>query len=91
MPSIEKHIKLSLKRTGKPFRELHIWMEEEHKTLNTNNRHDIIQIPKNLEIVRKKFGDDAVNELLYHIKEDYENNKAYKIINILGRIKKKFL
>ena len=91
MPSIEKHIKLSLKRTGKPFGELHMWMEEEHKTLNTNNRHDIIQIPKNLEIVRKKFGDDAVNELLYHIKEDYENNRAYKIINTLGRIKKKFL
>lgn len=91
MPSIKKHMDLSLKRTGKSFRELHMWMEEEHKILNTNNRHDIIQIPKNVKIVRNKFGDDAINEFLYHIKEDYENNRAYKIINILGRIKKKIL
>ena len=32
MPTINEHFKLSLKRTGKEYRELHEWIEGFHST-----------------------------------------------------------
>src|SRR3989338_6966044 len=88
MPSPNKHAKLSKSRTGKSFIELHKWMDEEYNNPNLPKRHDITKIPENLKIVQSKFGDEAAKELLYHIKEDYERNKAYKLIKLLSAIKK---
>ena len=89
MPSDKKHAKLSKARTGKPFIELHKWMNEEYTNSRIQTkRHEITNIPKNIEIVRGKFGDEAVKEFLYHIREDYEDNDAYKMIKLLSGIKR---
>lgn len=89
MPSCKEHSNLSKARTEKPFTELHEWMNEEYKNTNIYpKRHDITKIPRNIKIVKEKFGDDAVKEFLYHIKEDYEENRAYKIIRIISIIKR---
>jgi hypothetical protein len=42
MPSIEKHIEISLRRTGKPYREVHEWIDDPQKK---NERHDIYFCP----------------------------------------------
>lgn len=91
MPSLIKHSDLSTARTGKPFMELHEWIEEDHKDTNIPKRHDIIRIPENMEIVKEKFGEGASEEFLYHIKEDYEENVAYKMVLSLLRIKRAVL
>lgn len=88
MPSCKEHAKLSKVRIGKPFTELHEWMNEEYSNPNIPKRHDIIKIPSNLETVKEKFGDEAVEEFLYHIKEDYENNPVHKIIKVLSTLKR---
>lgn len=89
MPKISEHARLSKIRTGKLFLELHKWMNEEYKNPNIHpKRHDITKIPRNLRIVREKFGDDAIEEFLYHIKEDYEENRVYKIIKLISTIKR---
>ena len=88
MPSPNEHAKLSKSRTGKSFIELHKWMNEEYNNHNLPKRHDITKIPENLKIVQSKFGEGATQEFLYHIKEDYERNKAYKLVKLLSSIKR---
>lgn len=88
MPPINEHVKLSLKRTGKDYRELHEWMEGIHSTKKEKEeRHDIIKIPRFLSFIEEKFGKEGVQEYLCHIKEDYEKSKAYKIVRILLKLK----
>lgn len=84
MPSIEKHTQLSLKRTGKEYREIHEWMDG--KNINYKDRvarHRISNIPKFLPIVEKEFGKDAAKEYLKHIEEDYENSLVLRVWKIL--------
>ena len=90
MPSPIEHGKLSNIRTGKSFIELHNWMDEERKKPAIRpERHEIVNIPENIKIVKEKFGEEAVREFLYHIKEDYEKNKAYRLTKILSAVKRR--
>lgn len=92
MPPVKDHIKSSMRRTGKPFAELHRWLDDEYAHANQNLvKHDIVKIPYNIKIIEKKFGSDAVPEFLHHIKEDYESNKAHSVIKRLSAIKKTLL
>ncbi len=88
MPPINEHVKLSLKRTGKSYKELHKWIEgvgaspKDHR-----ERHDILKIPQFLPIIEKRFGKEGVEEYLKHIKEDYEKSRAYKLARIILKLK----
>ena len=86
MPPTNEHVKLSLKRTGKEYRELHEWMNEEY-TRGERSKHDILNIPRFLPIIKEKFGEEGIQEYLYHIKDDYEKSKAYKLVKILLKLK----
>jgi len=86
MPSVEKHIKSSLKRTGREFKKLHEWMDSEYKNHSGLKQHNIINIPENIKIVEKNFGKEAINEFLWHIKDDNNQPKG-----IIRRIVNKFL
>lgn len=80
MPPIKKHLDLSFKRTGKDYREIHEWMDSKDiSKKERTERHNIINIQKFLPLIEKQFGKDAAEEYLYHIKEDYENNKLFKL------------
>ena len=119
MPTINEHFKLSLKRTGKEYKELYEWIEGFHSIENPLNcvteyrefsnryspehgdlikgnvhtkkekedRHDILKIPKFLSFVEDKFGKAGVQEYLYHIKEDYEKSRAYKLAKIILKLR----
>ncbi len=86
MPPVKDHVKSSFKRTGKGYKELHEWMDFEYKNPSRLKRHEITNIPENIKIVEKNFGEDAVREFLWHIKEDNTSPKG-----ILRRIIKKIL
>lgn len=86
MPPVKDHIKSSIIRTGKGYRELHEWMDSEYKNPSGLKRHEIINIPENIKIVEKNFGRSAVKEFLWHIKEDCTPSRG-----ILRKIVRKFL
>ena len=88
MPKINEHFKLSLKRTGRDYKELHEWVEGFHSSKKEKeDRHDILKIPQFLPFVEDKFSKEGVQEYLYHIKEDYEKSKAYRLAKIILKLK----
>ena len=57
MPPIDKHIKSSLEKTGKEYREIHEWIDEpDHK----NERHDITKILEFGKMFEQKYGEEGV-------------------------------
>jgi len=87
MPSIEKHIELSLKRTGEEYREVHEWMDEEDTSYKERiAKHRIYNIPRFFPIVKKKFGKGGAKEYIKHVRDDYENNILLRARRILERL-----
>ncbi|WP_373500322.1 hypothetical protein [Desulfococcus sp.] len=67
MPSIEKHIEISIRRTGKPYREVHEWIDDpQHK----NERHDITRVLEFSRIFEEKYGEEAAREYVQHLADD---------------------
>lgn len=67
MPSIEKHIEISMQRTSKPYREVHEWIDEhQHK----NERHDITRVLEFSRMFEKKYGEEAAREYVQHLADD---------------------
>ena len=86
MPSINEHLKLSLKRTGKNYKELHEWIEGVNATPKDHKeRHDILKIPQFLPIIEERFEKEGTLEYLQRIKDDYEQTK---ILNLIRKLKK---
>lgn len=84
MPSLRGHIKQSVKRTGKEFRELNEWMDGGAVGYRDRiERHKIPNIPRFAPVVEQLFGKEAVNEYLHHLKDDYEDHMVMKIIMYL--------
>lgn len=71
MPPIEVHFKNSKQRTGREYEELHHWMDDDK--LRALQVHDISKIHENIRYVREKWGEEAVEEFIFHIKEDMEH------------------
>jgi hypothetical protein len=90
MVSLEKHIQLSLKRTGKEYRELHEWLDGKNISYKERlSRHNINNISKLLPVVEKRFGKDGVREYIQHIKDDCNNNILVRILIISKLLKLK--
>jgi hypothetical protein len=70
MPPLDLHLKRSKLRTGKEYGELHHWIDDKLKALET---HDIARIPENIKYVNEKWGEEGVTEFVLHIKEDIEH------------------
>jgi hypothetical protein len=74
MPDLKTHCEISLKRTGKEFRELHEWMDEPRKELgraHRTERHDNTYI----DYVEERWGWEGVLEFLHHIAVDYRDTR----------------
>ena len=71
MPPIDVHLKNSEKRTGKEYGELRHWIDDDKaKALEI---HDLAKIHENIAYVRERWGEEAVNEFVLHVKEDLEH------------------
>ncbi len=67
MPSIEKHVEISMQRTSKPYREVHEWIDEpQHK----NERHDITRVLEFSRMFEEKYGEEAAREYVQHLADD---------------------
>ena len=67
MPSIEKHVETSLKRTGKKYLEVHEWIDD---PATKNERHDINAIPDTFQMFKEKYGEEAAREYVQHLSDD---------------------
>ena len=87
MVSVDEHCAESIKLSGKPYRELHEWMDEYQREFGMQHRalrHDTSWIPE----VREKFGDDAIEHFMNHILLDNETTKE-RILRLIEREKAK--
>lgn len=67
MPSIEKHLETSMKRTGRDYREVHEWIDD---PANKNERHDITAIPDTFQMFKEQHGEEAAREYVQHLSDD---------------------
>lgn len=56
MPSIEKHVKASLEKTGKDYREIHVWLdgEPEKKLKGTTSQRSMNTVKRSKKNMEKK-------------------------------------
>ena len=74
MPSIQKHVETSLKRTGKEYLEVHEWIDD---PANKNARHDITAIPDNFQMFEEKYGEEAAREYVQHLSDDIKGRFSH--------------
>ena len=74
MPPIDEHVKRSIEKTGKEYREVHEWIDKDET--KKVERHDITKIPENAKEIELKWGKEAVSEYIQHIHDDIKKRIA---------------
>jgi uncharacterized protein len=69
MPSIEKHVEVSRRRTGKDYLDLHEWIDKDPAT--KVERHDITKIYEYGKMMEERYGPEGLQEYLQHIHDDF--------------------
>lgn len=67
MPKVDVHLKESMERTGKEYRELHEWIDD--PSLKPEH-HDITKILQYAKEIEGRWGAEGVQEFLNHIQTD---------------------
>ncbi len=68
MPPLVKHIKKSLDKTGKEYKEVHAWLDSDPEM--RAERHDITRIYEYGKQIEEKYGKEALEEYIEHIHDD---------------------
>lgn len=68
MPPINDHLKVSMERTGKDYREVHEWLDGDPE--KKAERHDITKIHEYGKTIEEKYGKEALQEYIQHIHDD---------------------
>ncbi len=67
MPSVAKHMQMSLDRTGKDYKEIHEWIDDPEKK---NERHDFTKVLATAKMFTEKYGEEGAQEYVYHLSDD---------------------
>ena len=67
MPPIDDHVKKSLARTGKEYKEIHEWIDEPDKKAE---RHDIGRVLEFSRMFEDKYGEEGAQEYVQHLTDD---------------------
>lgn len=68
MPPVTKHLMASSERTGKEYRELHEWLDNDPE--KKAERHDITKIHEYGRMIEEKYGKEGLQEYIQHIHDD---------------------
>lgn len=68
MPHIDKHIKSSMERTGKEYREIHEWIDGDPE--KKVERHDVTKIYAHGKFIEDNYGKEALQEYIQHLHDD---------------------
>jgi hypothetical protein len=85
MPAIEKHAQISHARTGKPYREVHEWIDDPaHKA----ERHDITRVLEFSRMFEEKYGPEAAREYVQHLADDLNGKFNHLVEDIQNLVDK---
>ncbi len=85
MPSIEKHVEISMLRTSKSYREVHEWIDEpQHK----NERHDITRVLEFSRMFEEKYGEEAAREYVQHLADDLNGKFNHLVEDVQALVDK---
>lgn len=68
MPPIVNHLKTSMERTGKDYKEVHEWIDGDPE--KKAERHDITRIYECGKMIEEQYGEEARQEYIRHIHDD---------------------
>ena len=68
MPPIDKHVKKSMEKTGKDYKDVHEWIDGDPE--EKAERHDITKIYEYGKMIEEKYGKEALQEYIQHIHDD---------------------
>lgn len=68
MPPIEKHLKASIEKTGKDYKDVHEWIDSDPD--KKAERHDITKIYEYGKMIEEKYGKEGLQEYIRHIHDD---------------------
>lgn len=68
MPPIVNHLKTSMERTGKDYKEVHEWIDGDPE--KKAERHDITKIYEYGKMIEEQYGEEARQEYIRHIHDD---------------------
>ncbi|MEK6672706.1 MAG: hypothetical protein AABY42_04420 [Nitrospirota bacterium] len=68
MPPVVKHLSTSIERTGKEYREVHEWLDNDPE--KKAERHDITKIYEHGKIIEEEYGKEGLQEYIQHIQDD---------------------
>jgi len=70
MPSLNEHVRRSVKRTGQAYAELNLWLDGDTASLLERlQRH--FQIKKYSKYVQSKWGEKGLQEYRNHLSDDF--------------------
>ncbi len=78
MPPLEVHLKTSIDRTGKDYKEIHQWIDDPEKKYE---RHDVTKILEFGRMFEEKYGKEGAEEYIRHIHDDL-NKRFHKLENV---------
>ncbi len=67
MPKIDHHIRKSIERTGKEYREVHEWIDDPDNKVERHNINLVLVISK---MFVEKYGEEAAQEYVQHLSDD---------------------
>lgn len=79
MPTIDKHIKKSLEKTGRDFKEIHEWIDDpEHKV----ERHDMGRVLEFSKMFEEKYGEEGAREYVRHLQDDVKGRFGHLLEDV---------
>jgi hypothetical protein len=69
MPPVPVHLKTSLSRTGKDYKEVHEWIDDPDMEIKAQ-RHDITKIHEFGTMIAEKYGAEGLQEYIMHLHDD---------------------
>ena len=71
MSSLHKHCSDCIAALGKPYKEVHVFLDQYFKTLGPEKHREELHHINGIAMVRAKFGDEAARAAEIHIREDF--------------------
>jgi hypothetical protein len=85
MPSVEKHIETSQKRTGKDYRKVHEWIDDPPYK---DERHDITRVLEFSRMFEEKYGKEAAVEYVQHLADDLNGKFNHLVEDVQALVNK---
>lgn len=85
MPKTQIHIETSIKRTGKPYKEVHEWIDHpDHK----NDRHDFTKVLETAKMFEDQYGPEAAREYVQHLADDLNGKLGHLVEDVQAMVDK---